>query len=106
MVIRLTPQTFWSAIFSNISSEDTLYKSAAEKTPREKFKLACGLTSTSKCANRFRLARAKACFVEDTSIKRSPERILRIVLTSPTLDVIAFSIKKGEIFKKLSGWTL
>ncbi|GFU28292.1 hypothetical protein TNCV_99661 [Trichonephila clavipes] len=35
IVIRFTPQTFWSCKFSKISSVDTCSKSAADITPRE-----------------------------------------------------------------------
>ncbi|GFS74422.1 hypothetical protein TNCV_970231 [Trichonephila clavipes] len=43
-----------------------------------------------------RFIRAVACFVDDASRNKSPERILRIDLTSPLLLVKAFSIRKGE----------
>ncbi|GFW21977.1 hypothetical protein TNCV_4822591 [Trichonephila clavipes] len=39
---------------------------------------------------------AVACFADDASRNKSPERILRIDLTSPILLVKAFSIRKGE----------
>ncbi|GFV53285.1 hypothetical protein TNCV_1645171 [Trichonephila clavipes] len=38
--------------------------------------------------------RAVACFADDTSRNKSPERILRIDLTSQYCSVIAFSIRK------------
>ncbi|GFW25065.1 hypothetical protein TNCV_3155681 [Trichonephila clavipes] len=42
-----------------------------------------------------RVLRAEDCFADATSRNKSPERILRIVLTCPMLMGIAFSIRKG-----------
>ncbi|GFV45522.1 hypothetical protein TNCV_4855441 [Trichonephila clavipes] len=46
--------------------------------------------------------RAVACFEFYTSRYKSPERILRIDLTCPTLLDIVFSMRKGEIFINVS----
>ncbi|GFR00584.1 hypothetical protein TNCT_270581 [Trichonephila clavata] len=45
--------------------------------------------------------RAADCFADVTSRNKSPERILRIVLTCPILLVIAFSIRKGDTAEKV-----
>ncbi|GFU96978.1 hypothetical protein TNCV_2585291 [Trichonephila clavipes] len=42
----------------------------------------------------------KGCRLIRTSRNMSPERILRIDLTSPILPVMAFPIRNGEIFVK------
>ncbi|GFT31276.1 hypothetical protein TNCV_3847951 [Trichonephila clavipes] len=64
-----------ACMFSLISSVDTLTKSAD-------------------------FIRAVACFADDASRNKSPERILRIVLTSPILLLVkAFSIRKEPVLE-------
>ncbi|GFQ81768.1 hypothetical protein TNCT_614521 [Trichonephila clavata] len=55
----------------------------------------------SKWAILCRIIRAADCFADVTSRNKSPERILRIVLTCPILLVIAFSIRKGDTAEKV-----
>ncbi|GFQ81882.1 uncharacterized protein TNCT_358591 [Trichonephila clavata] len=68
--------------------------------PSRKVQDLCGTTVMSKWAILCRFIKAADCFADVTSRNKSPERILRIVLTCPILLVIAFSIRKGDTDEK------
>ncbi|GFV63398.1 hypothetical protein TNCV_138971 [Trichonephila clavipes] len=51
-------------------------------------------------AKRRSFVRAEACCEDDTSTKRSPERILRMIFTANILPDMAFSIKTETLLRK------